>query len=75
MKIDTEGSEVDILAGMTSLDFDVLMLEYHSEANRRAVDALLQDYVLVGGHIRHPHRGALKFAHKRLIEAAGWSSP
>jgi len=31
--------------------------------------------VLAGGHIRHPHRGTLKLAHKRLIEAAGRSSP
>lgn len=56
-------------------DFDAIMLEYHSEANRRKIDALLQDYVLAGGHIRHPNRGTLKFAHKRLIEAAGRSSP
>ena len=70
VKIDTEGSEVDILARMASLDFDAIMLEYHSEANRRKIDALLQDYVLAGGHIRHPNRGTLKFAHKRLIEAS-----
>jgi FkbM family methyltransferase len=69
VKIDTEGSEVEILTRMTSLDFDAIMLEYHSEANRRKIDALLQDYVLAGGHIRHPNRGTLKFAHKRLIEA------
>jgi hypothetical protein len=37
-------------------DFDAIMLEYHSETNRRTVDALLRDYVLVGGHIRHLHR-------------------
>ena len=75
VKIDTEGSEVDILARMASLDFDAIMLEYHSEANRRKIDALLQDYVLAGGHIRHPNRGTLKFAHKRLIEATRRSSP
>ena len=33
VKIDTEGSEIDILSRMTSIDFDVIMLEYHSEAN------------------------------------------
>ena len=58
-----------------STDGIYAMLEYHSEANRRKIDALLQDYVLAGGHIRHPNRGTLKFAHKRLIEAAGRSSP
>jgi FkbM family methyltransferase len=75
VKIDTEGSEVEILSRMTSLDFDAIMLEYHSEANRRTVDALLQDFVLVGGHARHLHRGTLKFMHKRLFEDAGRSSP
>ena len=75
LKIDTEGSEIDILGRMPSLDFDAIMLEYHSEANRRTVDALLQDYVLVGGQIRELHRGTLKFVRKRLIEAAGRSSP
>jgi FkbM family methyltransferase len=74
-KIDTKGSEVEILTRMTSVDFDAVMLEYHSETNRRRIDALLQDYVLVGGHIRHLHRGTLKFLHKRLIEAARKSSP
>jgi FkbM family methyltransferase len=74
-KIDTEGSEVEILSRMTSLDFDAVVLEYHPEANRRRIDPLLQDYVLVGGHIRHLHRGTLKFVHKRLIEAANRPSP
>ena len=40
VKIDTEGSEVDILARMASLDFDAIMLEYHSEANRRKGERL-----------------------------------
>ena len=75
VKIDTEGSEVEILTRMTSLDFDAIMLEYHSEANRRKIEALLQDYVLVGGEIRRLHRGTLKFVHKRLIEATRRSSP
>jgi hypothetical protein len=64
VKIDTEDSEVDILAGMTSLDFDAIMLEYHSEANPANDRCTLQDYI-----------GKLKFVHKRLIEAAGRSSP
>jgi len=55
IKIDTEGSEIDILSRMPTLDFDVILLEYHSEANRRKVDALLRDFLLVGGEIRHVH--------------------
>jgi FkbM family methyltransferase len=75
VKIDTEGSEIDILSRMASFDFDAIMLEYHSEANRRKIDAMLQDFVLVGGHIRELNRGTLKFVHKRLTEAAARSSP
>jgi FkbM family methyltransferase len=71
MKIDTEGSEVDILSRVTSFDFDVIVLEYHSEANRRRVDELLGDFLLVGGETRHLHRGTLKFMHRRLFAAAG----
>ncbi len=75
VKIDTEGSEIDILSRMASFDFEAIMLEYHSEANRRKTDALLQDFVLVGGHIREVNRGTLKYVHKRLLKAAIRTSP
>jgi hypothetical protein len=75
VKIDTEGSEVDILARMASLDFDAIMLEYHSEANRRRIEDLLGDFFLVGGEIRGLHRGTLKFLHRRLVEAVGLLTP
>jgi hypothetical protein len=55
MKIDTERSEIDILGCMASFDFDVILLEYPSDANRRKVDELLRDFLLVGGEIRHLH--------------------
>ncbi len=75
VKIDTQGSEVDILAGMTSLDFDAIVLEYHSEANRRRIEELLGDFFLVGGEIRGLHRGTQKFLHRHLIEAVGLLTP
>jgi FkbM family methyltransferase len=75
VKIDTEGSEVDILSRMTPLDFDVLMVEYHSEANRRKVEKLLGNFFLVGGEIRGVHRGTLKYFHERLVKAAGLLVP
>lgn len=68
MKIDTEGAEIDILERLTSFDFDVILLEYHSEANRRKVDALLENFFLVGGEVRHLHRGTLKYMHRRLFQ-------
>ena len=58
VKIDTEGSEIDILSRMTSFDFDVIMLECHSEANRRKIEELLRDFFLVGGEIRGLHSAA-----------------
>ena len=67
--------KIDILSRMTSFDFDVIMLEYHSEANRRKIEELLRDFFLVGGEIRGLHRGTLKYFHQRLIQAAGLLVP
>jgi hypothetical protein len=58
LKIDTEGEEVDILERLGSFDYDVILLEYHSDANRRKIDALLADFFLVSGEVRHLHRGS-----------------
>lgn len=66
MKIDTEGSEIEILNRLPRIDHDVIVLEYHSDDNRRRIDQLLADYVLVGGEIRCLHRGTLKYLHRRL---------
>jgi len=68
LKLDTEGAEVEILSALPELGFDLILLEYHSEENRRSTDALLRDYVLSGGHVRCPHRGVLKYLHKRLFD-------
>jgi FkbM family methyltransferase len=70
LKIDAEGAEMDILSRMGTIDVDVLMLEYHSEANRRAVDALLVDYQLIGGAVYAPDRGILKYAHAKMMREA-----
>jgi hypothetical protein len=74
IKIDAEGSEIEILSGLGRPDYDVVVLEYHSERNRRQADALLADYVLVGGEVRGLHRGVMKYAHRRFfpgVELAG----
>ncbi|MCC8966294.1 FkbM family methyltransferase [Bradyrhizobium sp. Pear76] len=70
LKIDTEGCEIEILSGLKSIDYDVVLLEYHSERNRREADALLRDYTLTGGYGRGPHRGILKYMHSRLIASS-----
>jgi FkbM family methyltransferase len=71
LKVDTEGAELEILAGLEEIDFDVILLEYHSEDNRRAIDGLLRNYWLVGGSIRHLARGVLKYMHRRLLPSSG----
>ncbi len=67
LKIDAEGAEGEVLSGLPAIDFDVVLLEYHSEANRRAADRLLDDYILCGGSVRSPHRGVLKYLRRRLL--------
>lgn len=57
-------------AGWARIAFDAVLLEYHSEANRRMVDQLLDQYVLVGGEIRTVDRGVLKYLHRRLLGRA-----
>jgi FkbM family methyltransferase len=69
LKMDTEGCEIEILSGLPTINFDAIMLEYHSEKNRRDIDSLLQNYVLIGGHARCLDRGVLKYLHKRLVKA------
>jgi hypothetical protein len=71
VKIDAEGAEVEILSRLVPIRFDVVLLEYHSEGNRRRVDALLADYILVGGEARGPHRGVWKYVHRRLFPLPG----
>jgi FkbM family methyltransferase len=67
LKIDAEGSEIEILSGLGRIECDIVLLEYHSESNRRKVDELLTDYVLAGGQVRGPHRGVFKYAHRRFF--------
>lgn len=71
LKLDAEGAEIEILAGLPSIDFDVVLMEYHSESNRRAADALLADYVLCGGWVRSSHRGVFKYVHRRFLPDDG----
>jgi FkbM family methyltransferase len=69
LKLDAEGAEIEILGGLPEIQFDAIVLEYHSEANRRRVDELLAHYVLMGGEIRCMGRGVLKYMHRRLLAA------
>lgn len=69
MKLDTEGCEVPILRdlGPALANLDVLYVEYHSEADRRAFDALLgENFVLATARASRPHLGELQYLSRRL---------
>jgi FkbM family methyltransferase len=71
LKLDTEGAELEILKGLPSIDFDVIMFEYHSDEDRRAIDQMLEAYELVGGRVRHLHRGVMKYMKKKRMKSEG----
>ena len=60
LKLDTEGCEVEILQSL-QLDYEYIMLEYHSEADRRKIDELLDNYILIGSSSNRRHRGVVKY--------------
>lgn len=69
LKIDTEGSELPILRDLSAMleRVDLLYLEYHSEADRRAIDALLSEtMVLLCATVTMLHRGSMVYLSKRL---------
>lgn len=66
VKIDTEGSEIDILENMT-FQPHVFMLEYHSETKRRRVEELLVNYTLIKANVSAPNRGVVVYLHNNLL--------
>jgi len=67
LKVDTEGMELPILRalGPTLHEIDVVHLEYHSEADRRAIDDLLgAHHVLFASRASEPDRGTLTYARR-----------
>ena len=64
LKIDTEGCEVEILESLHSrLEcIGIILLEYHSEADRRRIDQLLDNFVLFEACVARPGLGLLKYA-------------
>ena len=78
VKIDTEGSEYEILANIEAwmADIQVLYLEYHSEAQRHRLDKLLsRTHTLWCSQAERPHRGTLCYVRHDRIPAryADWA--
>lgn len=70
IKIDTEGCEVEILKSLRPLlpFIGILMVEYHCESDRRSIDALLCDHLLLDAKPSGVHLGMLKYINARLYE-------
>jgi FkbM family methyltransferase len=69
LKIDTEGSEVAILNSLcTYLPYvGIVLAEYHSESDRRAIDRILNTHTLFGSCARLINCGTVKYINNRLI--------
>ncbi len=70
LKLDTEGAEVPILTAISEQlgRLDMVYLAYHSEEDRRAIDAILAaEFVLASSHASWPHRGSSHYVARRLI--------
>ena len=69
LKLDSEGCEVQTLRDLNgTLDrVDLIYVEYHSESDRREIDALLSPYFfLTYASIQFIHRGILAYLSKSL---------
>jgi FkbM family methyltransferase len=79
LKVDTEGCELPILRDLGSRleQVDLLYVEYHSDDDRRAIDALLApDFLLHFAHGMHIHRGSALYISRRItgrLDAAAFS--
>jgi len=70
LKIDTEGCEVPILQSLKNYlpEVKALYVEYHSERDRRMIDAILADtHVLWAGHVALAYRGEFCYLKRDLL--------
>lgn len=70
LKIDTEGCEIPILESLkTRLNYiGIILLEYHSEADRRHIDQLLSKFSLIGAKSETMNMGTLKYINQKLLK-------
>jgi FkbM family methyltransferase len=72
VKLDTEGCEWPILKSLEPWlgRFQVIYMEYHSDTDRRRIDALLEPtHLLQGGKALHPHRGEFCYLARSALPA------
>ena len=68
LKIDTEGCEVEILESIQRYIpyIGILMIEYHSDGDRRKIDQLLPDHLMMNAMIGNIHLGTVHYINSRL---------
>jgi len=71
IKIDTEGCEIEILEPLIKAGrkFKAVMIEYHRVNDRKLIDNILVDYILVGLKAFQSCRGVVIYVHKDEIGA------
>jgi len=77
LKVDTEGCEVPILQdlGQRLQVVDMVYVEWHSDEDRRAIDALLADRFLLNfATARMIHRGTALYVAREVAEAIPWAA-
>ena len=67
LKMDTEGSELDILTRLDVNAYDAITLEFHSESDRRQIDKLLDKFTAIHGFVRTSGRGVLSYIDNGLL--------
>ena len=71
LKIDTEGCELEIIENLKEHDLlkkiTFVMLEYHSESDRRKIDQLMTDFTLFGSSAIVVNCGTLKYVRTELL--------
>ncbi len=70
LKIDTEGCEIEILEslGYRLADIDYILVEYHSETDRRHIDHILKDFHVYSSRAAILGLGTVSYINSRLLE-------
>lgn len=69
LKIDTEGCEVEILSSIKEMlpRIKVVLIEYHSDIDRRKIDNLLKDYSIYNFSVETLECGEIKYINKNYL--------
>ena len=70
LKIDTEGCEVEILESLQKIlsETDYVLVEYHSEKDRRKIDSLLENFNVFSSNAFTINCGQVKYINSKLLD-------